>query len=166
MAINENYLVNKFGMVKSIKTNKILKPKKIHNGYTIYGLGRGVYILSHRLVAKAFIPNPENKPCVNHKNGIKVDNWVGNLEWVTYSENHKHAYKNGLKIGAKSQLGKFGINSFRAKKIFQYDLLGNKLGEFYGINEAERLTGQKKSTIYSCLCSKVKKSTKYIWRYE
>jgi hypothetical protein len=53
----------------------------------------GKELLEHRYIAKKFIPNPENKPCVNHKDGNRSNNNLDNLEWVTYSENHKHAYR-------------------------------------------------------------------------
>lgn len=69
------------------------------NGYSSVGLsknGKQVSLLLHRVVAEAFIPNPENKPCVNHKNGIKTDCRPSNLEWVTKSENSKHSFAIGL----------------------------------------------------------------------
>ena len=57
----------------------------------------------HRLVATAFIPNPDNKPMVNHKNGIKTDNHVKNLEWVTRIENARHSFDTGLQVNPKGQ---------------------------------------------------------------
>jgi len=74
------------------------------NGYRQHKLKvKGVQNLrsTHRVIAECFIPNPENKPQVNHINGIKLDNRVENLEWVTASENHKHAFAIGLQVARK-----------------------------------------------------------------
>lgn len=67
----------------------------------------------HRLVAKAFIPNPENKPCVNHINGNKLDNKVENLEWCTYKENEKHSYEKLGKVSPNKKLTYKDYNSIK-----------------------------------------------------
>lgn len=98
---NGEYIVSTHGRVKSLKFGKerILKPNLNTQGYPIVGIclnGKLISRTIHKLVALSFIPNTENKPQVNHKNGIKTDNNVANLEWVTRSENVKHAWDNGL----------------------------------------------------------------------
>lgn len=99
----ENYLISKSGLVYSIKAKKLLKPTIDYKGYyrvKLYSKGSTKTFRVHRLVAINYIDNPDNKPQVNHINGIKTDNRVSNLEWATNTENTIHAIKNGLRDDA------------------------------------------------------------------
>lgn len=105
----EVYEINEVGDVRNKKTGRILKPRKNRNGYLQVILckdGKRKTFLVHRLVAIAFIPNPENKRTVNHKDENKTNNCVENLQWMTDKENTVYseaipieAYKNGELIG-------------------------------------------------------------------
>lgn len=105
------------------------------NGYRRVKI-QGKIFAVHRLVAETFISNPENKPQVNHINGIHDDNRVENLEWCTDLENRRHAVVNGL-----SPAGVEG------KKIYNKKLCQ----EFESIREASRLTGLSEKKIADCL---------------
>jgi len=99
----------------NVKNTKILKGG-IYNGYRKVLIkidGKLKNYSVHRLVGMAFLPNPENKPEINHKNGIKTDNRVENLEWVTKSENQKHAIKTGLMTNPRGTFNK-GRTGFRS----------------------------------------------------
>ena len=118
----------------------------------------------HRLVALMFIPNPLNKGEVNHKNGIKNDNNVLNLEWSTRSENVKHAF---IKLGRKpsGNGGKVGMDNTTSKTVLQ---IFNHvvIGRYYGCCEASRKTGVCRQSISSCCNMKYKTAGGFLWRFE
>lgn len=108
----ERYEVSNKGRVRNVETCQILKARPDKEGYMMLTFSidcKRATKKVHRLVTEAFIPNPDNKPQVNHIDGNKANNSVGNLEWCTSSENHIHAYKF---LGRKANTEKSG----RAKK--------------------------------------------------
>ena len=96
-----NYSVSNYGRVRNNKTGYILKPLKVGFGYVVVELWNKNGPKSkkiHRLVAEAFLPNPDKKPQVNHIDGNKKNNRLDNLEWVTASENMKHSYDSKIRV--------------------------------------------------------------------
>lgn len=93
----EDYIITKDGQIINKKRGNILKPQLNGKGYLRVCIGKKLYFV-HRLVAEKYIPNPNNLPQVNHKDGNKLNNCVDNLEWVSNQQNRNHAMKNGLHL--------------------------------------------------------------------
>lgn len=124
---------------------------KVHNDYIKVFAYHKIYAL-HRLIALAFIENPENKDQVNHKDGVKLNNRVDNLEWVTNQENQIHKFQTGLG------------NNF-TRKIVQYDLQMNKIKDFPSIISAAKELNIYKSCISGVLINYRKTTGGFIFRY-
>lgn len=149
-----SYLVTRDGRVFS-KNGQEKKPSQNYKGYLVVSLrnkGKQYLRRVHRLVALAYIPNPENKPDINHKDGNKQNNQVENLEWVTNSENHRHASTAGL---------------LHTTPVDMLDLAGNYLRTFRSLKEAEEYAGAKcpnGTGICACLRNPRKTAYGYRWR--
>lgn len=153
-----NYWVSKNGDVFALRyqKNNIIRllSKTIRNGYESINICRenirtNYYI--HRLVAEAFLPNPNNLPQVNHKNEIKTDNRVENLEWCEQIYN--------LTYGTRIER----ITFFHSKKVQQIDMDGDVVCEYNSFMEAER-NGFDHGCISRCVSGKLKSHKGYKWK--
>lgn len=131
----DDYIITEDGQVINRKTKRVLKPQPNNKGYLrVMICGKKYFV--HRLVAEKYIPNPENKKQVNHKNGNKLDNSVNNLEWVTNQENRDHAVKNKLHLQGED----CPWSKLTSQQVIEIRNNNTKtvaeLAQFYNISEA------------------------------
>lgn len=144
---------------------KIKKQSIVGNGYYGFGTNRDKgNVLLHRALAEAFIPNPENKRCVNHKDGNKLNNNLDNLEWATHGENNQHAYDTKLKVpsdrlreNSRQLMKKNGKN---CSKI----AINTLTGVFYdSIKEAAKSVDMNHNTLQCKLLGRTRNLTPFIY---
>ena len=157
------YQISNFGNVKRIQSNKYIKP---HNekGYIRVALCKNnkvKHLYLHRLIATAFIPNPENKSDVNHKDGNKMNNKINNLEWTTRKENMNHAKDTGLWKFTDNM--KKGLD--QSKPVYQYDRQYHLINNYPSVIQASLITGINHGNICSCCEGRRKTAGNYIWSY-
>ena len=145
----KGYKISNCGRVKNHK-GKITEGSIHASGYLWVSVAPKQYLL-HRLVAKTFIPNPENKEQVNHIDGNKINAHVSNLEWCTNKENSQHAHDNGLHPNTKT--------------IIQYDLNMNKINEFKSQIDASRQLNIRHDLISRCCYNKQKEAGGVIFKF-
>lgn len=151
----DRYIRNKWGSLTLCKEH-ILKPRTDDDGYYRIGLykdGKYKSFGLHRLVSEAFIPNPNNLPCVNHKNEIKTDNRVENLEWCTNSYNLNY----GHRLEKAIEKRKIHILQFTKNMDF--------VGYYDSIVSAASSVNGLASNICSCCKQTIKRAYGYVWRY-
>lgn len=147
-------MTNIHGVMHRIDKPKVLKPNTDKKGYFVVnlfdGLGNCKSQKVHRLVASAFLDNPENKRCVCHKDNNPKNNNVDNLYWGTDKENQDQAWRDGLH---KSEMA-----------VVCFDLNGNEVARYKSQTEAMRKTGIPQANIYQCIKGKRRTAGGLIWR--
>ena len=159
------YQVSNLGRVKSLNylrkgIEKERIPNKNNSGYLIVGLhknGKIKQFLIHRLVAEAFIENPENLPQVNHIDENKLNNCVENLEWCSAKYNSNYGEHNYNLRNTKSS---------KVPNVLQYTLDGKFLNEYVSGRDAERKTGFSHDGILQCCQGKYRTWKGFIWKYK
>ena len=151
-----NYEVSKNGEVRNASTKYVLKGRLSKSGYYQVSIkenatGKFKNQYNHRLAALAFIDNPEDKPQVNHKDGIKTNNVLSNLEWSTPSENQRHRHRIGTTKTSQRKVGKFKGD----KMIASYD----------SIKEAAEAEESPRASIDGVLGGRRKTLRGFKWKY-
>lgn len=155
------YMISNYGRVWSNHKQGYLTQSSNGRGYLKVQLwknnkSKAEYI--HRLVALAFIPNPEGKPQVNHKDEDKQNNYVDNLEWCDNDYNNAYGTK-------RERQGETLLNNGKTSyRVNQYDLDGNYIASYRSMREAERINGLGNGAISTCLRKGYKQWGGYIWR--
>ena len=151
-----NYEVNQLGEIRHKKRQKILKPRDNNGGYQYVNFkinGKNTNFAVHRIVANAFIPNPNGYTEVNHKDYNKKNNCVDNLEWVSSSQNKQHSY---LKQENKKTRGK-AVNQYTKEGIF--------LKTFDSVSDAAKELGCCVAAISNCCLGRTKTSQGFRWSF-
>lgn len=145
-------------------------PKRLSKqGYEIVSLSKNGKVFTckvHRLVAEAFIPNPDNRPCIDHINTVKTDNRVENLRWVTYKENMNNKITREKMLADTSRyISQMGADNPFSQPISQYTLGGVLVASYASIGEAIRKTGISYNTISKNALGRTKSGSGFIWKY-
>ena len=160
-----DYVVSKYGQIRRKGSENDHSVRSDNKGYLcvdLYKNGKRSTKKVHRLVADAFIPNPKRKPCVNHKDGNKLNNSFDNLEWVTSKENCRHAWKNGLATPSYGMKGKKNPNGGR-KGV---SIMIVETGEiFSSAIECSKRIGGGPNHIYDCLKGRQETHRGYHFKY-
>jgi hypothetical protein len=185
LGFEDSYMVSNLGRIKSmyrqsrkpgLKNNpsvmlrpKIMKQNIQPTGYRIVQLsksGRVKGLPVHRIIAMAFIPNPDNKPFINHIDANPSNNDLSNLEWCTQSENIQHAYNIGTKVPPSGGPKKFGKDNHVSRPVLQYSLSGEFIREWECVSQIQTTHNFNRPNICKCCKGKINSAYGFVWKYK